>query len=51
MTSRAFAMNDGEVSPRHSNRTRLRLRDRHGKQDSYIPKLDEVKDKRPRGRS
>ena len=45
MTSRAFALNDGEVSgPLRTGRGFV-FETVTGKQDSYIPKLDEVKDR------
>jgi peptidyl-prolyl cis-trans isomerase D len=45
MTSRAFAMNEGEVSPTLRTGRGFVIETVTGKQDSYVPKLDEVKDK------
>lgn len=45
MTSRAFVMNEGEVSPALRTGRGYVFETVTGKQDSYIPKLDEVKDK------
>ena len=45
MTSRAFALNDGEVSGALRTGRGFVFETVTGKQDSYIPKLDEVKDR------
>jgi len=45
MTSRAFTMNEGEVSPAIRTGRGFVFETVTAKQDSYIPKLDEVKDK------
>jgi peptidyl-prolyl cis-trans isomerase D len=45
MTSRAFTMNEGEVSPALRTGRGFVFETVTGKQESYIPKLDEVKDK------
>ncbi|HUR33530.1 MAG TPA: peptidyl-prolyl cis-trans isomerase [Vicinamibacterales bacterium] len=45
MTARAFTLNDGEVSPALRTGRGFVFETVTGKQDSYIPKLDEVKDK------
>jgi parvulin-like peptidyl-prolyl isomerase len=45
MTSRAFSMKDGEVSPAIRTGRGFVFESVTAKQDSYLPKLDEVKDK------
>jgi len=45
MTARAFTMNEGEVSPALRTGRGFVFETVTAKQDSYIPKLDEVKDK------
>ncbi len=45
MTARAFSMNEGEVSPALQTGRGFVFETVTGKQDSYIPKLDEVKDR------
>lgn len=45
MTARAFSMNDGEVSPALRTGRGFVFETVTAKQESYIPKLDEVKDK------
>ncbi|MGE3959228.1 MAG: peptidyl-prolyl cis-trans isomerase [Vicinamibacterales bacterium] len=45
MTARAFTMADGEVSPALRTGRGFVIQTVTGKQDSYLPKLEEVKDK------
>jgi peptidyl-prolyl cis-trans isomerase D len=45
MTARAFAMNDGEVSPAIRTGRGFVIETLTAKQEPYIPKLDEVKEK------
>jgi peptidyl-prolyl cis-trans isomerase D len=45
MTARAFTMNDGEVSPALRTGRGFVFETVTGKQESYLPKLEEVKDK------
>jgi peptidyl-prolyl cis-trans isomerase D len=45
MSSRAFSMNEGEVSPAIRTGRGFVFETVTAKQDSYVPKLDEVKDK------